>query len=153
MGKTTYRQIAVATVILLISTVFCALLYSQARTLLHSISVTDTEADVNAVEQLLKLAQSYPTGAFPQDDLDPSIQNAFMQYSLTGDSKCWSAIQNVVSKDGNSYTITANDPFRQFGRDVDNSLVEVRFQDGNKIAFTFYQQTMVGCSVELSETK
>jgi hypothetical protein len=31
---------------------------------------------------------------------------------------------------------------------VDNSFVEVKFQDGTKIGIPFYQQAMVGCSLE-----
>ncbi len=120
---------------------------------LSALSVTDTEVDAKAVEQLLKLAQAHPTGEFPQEDLDASIENAFMQHSLKGNSACWSATQGAVSRNGNSYSISATDPFRHFGRDVDNTLVEVKFQDGSKIGFTFYQQTLVGCTIEPAEVK
>jgi hypothetical protein len=132
----------------LISVAVCTLLYSQVKSFLSAVSITDTEIDAHAVEQLLKLAQAHPSGAFPQDNVDPSIKNAFM-----GESECWHMTQKAVSRNGKNYTISANDPFRATGRDVDNSLVEVQFQDGSKIGFTFYQQTMVGCTIEPAEVK
>jgi len=153
MSKTTRNRKVRVAVIVLIGIAACVLLYSTAKTFLSGSSMTDTEIDIHTVEQLIKLAQAHPAGTFPQDDLDPSIQNAFMQHSMKKDASCWSAMQKVVSKNDNNYTISGTDPFRQYGRDVDNSLVEVRFQDGSKAAFTFYQQTMVACSVELAETK
>ena len=153
MSKTIQHRILRAIVVLLISIALFVFLYINIKAVLSGTSITDTEADENAIQQTLKLAQSHQTGSFPDSNLEPSIHNAFIEYYLKDNPKCWNAIQDFVSKNGNKYIISASDPFRELGRDVDNSVVEVQFENGNKIAFTFYQQRLVGCTFETGITK
>jgi hypothetical protein len=152
MDQITPRRLIKVSAIFLIAIVSCVLLYVGATTMLKAFLVDDTELDATAVKQLLKLAQAHPIGAIPQDDLDIAIQAALIPYYLKDDPKCWEAIQEAVVKNGDNFTISASDPFREF-RDVDNSVVTVQFRDGQKISFVFYQRAVVGCSLKLPSAK
>jgi hypothetical protein len=84
----------------------------------------------------------------PEEGLDSGIKNALMQFYLKDHPECWRALQEGIINNGSNYTIVGSDTLRPQWRDVDNSFVEVKFQDGTKIGIPFYQQAMVGCSLE-----
>ena len=151
MRQITLRPLTIAIAALVLAVVICTSLSLCAMTWARL--ADDTEIDSNAVRQLLKLAQTYPTGDMPQDNLDSAIQGALMPYYLQKyQPACWKTLQDAVAKNGANFTIFATDPFRQY-RDVDNTIVEIQFQDGRKISIIFYQRTMVGCSLKLPEAK
>jgi len=106
---------------------------------MNSYFISDVEINQKSIEEILKLAQNYSTGEFPQND--------FINSYLNDHPECWYSIRNEVSKFENQYKIIASDPIRATSRDVDNTVVKVQFPDRYKFEFTFYQQMLVGCQI------
>jgi hypothetical protein len=162
MNRTTQnRKILVrGTVILLIGVASCALLYLAARYFLVEKYHDGVDVERRAVEQLLKLAQTYPIGAFPKNDLSLGSQDAFMQYFTKDGLKCWKAIQNGMAKNDSQYIISGINQYRllpdgDFDNvgNIDDSIVVVWFRDDSRVVFGFYQQRIVECFVDLSMAK